>query len=121
MLTIYKKVQLFSSHNGTGFLCSSIMTGIDEGNHPTLLSYHAVSRGSSFRPAGPGCGEVGKTAVRHQQNFAHTKLSSHSKRTPFQSFQSVHLQSKLDAGRRSTQQLNCSQNQSKFKRVFPKL
>lgn len=41
-----------------------------------------------FKPTRPGCGESGKTKVRHQQIQAHNKLSIHSE-TPSQSFFSV--------------------------------
>lgn len=34
----------------------------------TLALCHAVAHGSSFKPAGRGCGDGGKTAMQHQRN-----------------------------------------------------
>lgn len=75
-----------------------------------MLSYME----SSFRPAGPGCGESGKTAIA-----ASAKICTH------QAFQSLkedtlsitgkHCIPNWLAGTGSTQQLKCSQNQSKIK------
>lgn len=72
---------------------------------------YAVTDGSSFIPAGPGCGESGKTQVRPQRNPAHSERTLISKPCTIG----------LVAGVASTQQVKCSQNSSKITLVFSKV
>lgn len=51
-----------------------------------MLSCQAAAHGSSFKPAGPGCGESGITAVQHQQKEK-TNLQTHTH--THRAFQSV--------------------------------
>lgn len=83
-----------------------------------MLSRHAVAHGSSFRPAGPGCGEGGKQQCAISTTLHTLKPFSHSKDTISVSVKRG--SAKWTAGRGSTKQLKRSQNQSKIKLVFPK-
>lgn len=44
----------------------------------TLSLCPAVAHGSSFKPAGRGCGDGGKTAMQHQRNAAYTHTHTHT-------------------------------------------
>lgn len=80
------------------------------------VSCHAVAHGSSFSPAGPGCGESGKTQAKPCTHQAFQSLKEDILSLILKHCTISHI-----AGMDSTQQLKCSQNQSKIKLVFPKL
>lgn len=119
VVIIYKWIRYFSSDYRTGFSAVGSRLLLTKGNtlYTIMESCHAVANGSSFRPAGPGCGEGGKQQCSISTSLAHTKPFSHSKDTISASVK--HSSAKWIAGRGSAKQLKCSQNQSKIKLVVP--
>lgn len=83
VMTIYKRLRSFCLTNSTSSsaVWSWWLLTKETALHTKMLSCQAAAHGSSFKPAGPGCGESGITAVQHQQkkkkkNSAHTHTPS---------------------------------------------